>query len=432
MSLPAALSTLQPPLLDPAEAGSFARYTVLQRLPATAKRILQEGGVPSPMHRDNLMKLVEEIPDGLLRAPEHVDCSGMPMGGCRKGWAHFNHVWDQWAATRASSNWQEALPLICTEIYFYRRVLDATGYFREGESYLVDPFAGQKQASLTSALQSEALIQAVGEHWDAVQNPRNESRLRGLFQTLLLADLWSNQGDLALAPADLSNVDRASTISTSPTSRLMVDESAHALDQLLTCPSGLNGGARIDMVLDNSGIELLCDLLLADSLLAHELAQTVRLHVKGEPLFVSDAMPTDVASHVAALEGHTDARLAALGKRLSDGIGSGSLQIRSHMFWTTPRLFWEMPVSLASELREASLVLIKGDANYRRLIGDRRWNPLTPLAKVLRGWFPAPALVLRTFKAEVAVGLKKVSVPAVRFEGGQGRGILHGVSPGRP
>jgi len=60
----------------------------------------------------------------------------------------------------------------------------------------------------------------------------------------------------------------------------------------------------------------------------------VRLHAKGEPLFLSDAMPKDIAAHVAALEAAGDARVCELGARLSEHLAAGTLQIDSHQFWT--------------------------------------------------------------------------------------------------
>jgi hypothetical protein len=47
-------------------------------------------------------------------------------------------------------------------------------------------------------------------------------------------------------------------------------------------------------------------------------------------------------------------------------------------------------------------VLLKGDANYRRLVGDRRWPAATPM-EALTDYFPAPFAVLRTLKSEIVV-----------------------------
>jgi hypothetical protein len=49
-------------------------------------------------------------------------------------------------------------------------------------------------------------------------------------------------------------------------------------------------------------------------------------------------------------------------------------------------------------------VISKGDANYRRLLGDRHWAFTTPFEGIM-SYFSAPVLVLRTCKSNVMCGL---------------------------
>ena len=49
----------------------------------------------------------------------------------------------------------------------------------------------------------------------------------------------------------------------------------------------------------------------------------------------------------------------------------------------------------------SSMVFVKGDANYRRLLGDRKWATDTPFQDVV-SYFPVPICALRTLKAEVS------------------------------
>jgi hypothetical protein len=79
-------------------------------------------------------------------------------------------------------------------------------------------------------------------------------------------------------------------------------------------------------------------------------------------------------------------------------------------------------------------VLIKGDANYRRLVGDRRWPASTPM-EGLTGYFPAPFAVLRTMKSEIVVDLGEDQVQRLDGEDPQWRvngrrGILRLVASG--
>ena len=55
--------------------------------------------------------------------------------------------------------------------------------------------------------------------------------------------------------------------------------------------------------------------------------------------------------------------------------------------------------------RAADWVIVKGDANYRRLLGDAHWDPATPFDRAA-AYFPTPLVALRTLKSELIVGLQ--------------------------
>ena len=78
--------------------------------------------------------------------------------------------------------------------------------------------------------------------------------------------------------------------------------------------------------------------------------------------------------------------------------------MRTHPFWCAPLSFRHLPADLADELSHATVAILKGDLNYRRLVGDRAWAPTTPFTE-LTAYFPAPVAALRTLKSDVAVGL---------------------------
>jgi hypothetical protein len=50
------------------------------------------------------------------------------------------------------------------------------------------------------------------------------------------------------------------------------------------------------------------------------------------------------------------------------------------------------------------MVIFKGDANYRRVIGDALWPSEATIAEAT-SYFPAPLLLLRTMKSDAVVGL---------------------------
>jgi hypothetical protein len=162
---------------------------------------------------------------------------------------------------------------------------------------------------------------------------------------------------------------------------------------------------RIDFLLDNAGFELVCDLALVDYFLTADWVSSIRLHVKAHPTYVSDAMEKDVHHTIDFLRSQEHSSTKVSGQRLQSHLDSGRLQMRKNYFWTSPLDGWEMPALLRDELSKSDLVISKGDANYRRLLGDRHWSFTTPFGQIL-SYFPAPLLALRTLKSELVPGLQ--------------------------
>ncbi len=75
-----------------------------------------------------------------------------------------------------------------------------------------------------------------------------------------------------------------------------------------------------------------------------------------------------------------------------------------------------MPADLRAEFAAATVTVLKGDLNYRRLVGDRRWPPTTPFADVT-AYFPGPVAALRTLKSDVITGLTAETEEALEASG---------------
>ena len=197
---------------------------------------------------------------------------------------------------------------------------------------------------------------------------------QGLRPWLALA-LWGNQGDLSMWPGGADEQPDPGGAELS--SFLLVDDTEAAVDFLRP------GSRRVDFLMDNAGLELVSDLILVDVLLSSGSAQEIWLHVKNYPLFVSDALARDVRETVTTLAGSDDEATRMLGERLRGYLQSGQVLLRPHRFWTSPLPGWQMPPDLRATLAEADLVIGKGDANFRRLLGDRHWAFSSPLPLVL-------------------------------------------------
>lgn len=355
------------------EVGSFARHTIEHRLAPIVRLVITENDYP-PAIVQNLENLIAEIPEGSIRplkddgGPDVRDWQGYIEGFIGKNWLNLPFYW--------------------AEAYFYRRILETTDYFTNG----IDPFALQKTRALEIAL--ETLRSGSPEIKD--------------FPALLYLSLWGNRADLSLWPvggeeSGPSSIERDD-------SDLLVDDTARVTESIARFR-----GERIDVILDNAGLELIRDLQAIDFLFSSGVAEKITLHLKAHPTFVSDAMSKDVATTLESLANDSDASVSALGNRLRERAIDGRLKYRPDFFWNSPRHFSEMPDRLREELSLSRLVIIKGDANYRRLLGELH-RPFTTPLKAIASYFPAPFVALRSLKSEIVAGLQPSQVEELNRE----------------
>lgn len=379
-----------PPIIHTSEPGSFAHNTLKVRVPGILDETLALNDFPATI-TTALVGLRNEITDGAIRALQED--------------AADRWFWDAAVQPHIGASWLD-VPWYFAEAYVYRRLLEATQYFQPGPWQGFDPFAAKK----ATEWQPDAAPRAVDHMLDRLPRDPNSR-----FLALLQGSLWGNRADLSYeVSARLARQDRDG--SADQLDKLLIDDSPavwqhlaypdiqHAMllsrraeaDSETTVPS-------VALIADNAGTELLMDLALVDHLLSSGLASQVDLHLKPQPFFVSDATVRDVASGLRALaEGSQRTQLLA--QRLWSALDAGKLRLQTHWFYASSLFFSELPDDLYQRLSAVHLVIVKGDANYRRLLGDAHWPFTASFAEAI-GDFPAPMVALRTLKAELMVGL---------------------------
>ena len=109
--------------------------------------------------------------------------------------------------------------------------------------------------------------------------------------------------------------------------------------------------------------------------------------------------------------GEEEVAARAAGERWRRHLDDGRWACREDDFWAQPSPMWEMPGYLRSDMVDrCDLAFVKGDANYRRLLGDRQWDYSAPFRDVVGCYFPCPVCALRTLKAEVGCGMAREQV----------------------
>jgi uncharacterized protein with ATP-grasp and redox domains len=364
------------------DAGSFTEYTVTQRMPDIARRVIIENKFPTAINQ-SLEKLAAELPSGYLQPL--IDDTG----------ADFSD-WEKYLEPYKNQRWVD-IPWFVAETYFYRLILNITHYFKPGEWQGVDPFELQKVQGLETSIDSIMSLCTQLQQWLNESQQENQPSKSSLIALLYFA-LWGNRVDLSLWSA--FEDDRSRFNIQTQLNNILVDDT-FAVAKLLT----KSQDNCIDLVIDNAGFELICDLCLVDFVLGSGFANQVYLHLKPHPTFVSDAMIKDVHYTKDFLLQSSNIQVQSLGQRLTENLASGKLVLTEDYFSTSPLPFWEIPKTLKNELGKSNLMIVKGDANYRRLLGDRYWDFTTNFADIV-SYLPAPMVALRTLKSEVAAGLK--------------------------
>jgi uncharacterized protein with ATP-grasp and redox domains len=357
------------------EPGSWAHSTVTLRFPDIAQRVIEENSYPD--HIINAIQVIQdEIATGVIR---EIADQQTPDGD----------TWKEYSKPYLGKNWLE-VPWFFAEHYFYRRLMEAVEYFKTGE----DPFEYQK---------SQGLIQSLSEikiYTEFLQRSTISFNPSEIIRECIYYALWGNQADLSLWPADSPDSPKHSS-SDHLVAHLLADESSKIIRQLSDQSSS---DARVDIMLDNAGFELISDLGLADRLLELGFADRVVLHAKAHPTFVSDVIPSDITQAVEYLKPVDHLPTTSFGERLESALSSGKLSVRKDYFWNSPLPLWEYPDQLGAEWDESKLLISKGDANYRRILGDRVWDFTIGFDDAI-DFLPVPLGAIRTLKAEIALGL---------------------------
>ncbi|MER6349634.1 damage-control phosphatase ARMT1 family protein [Streptomyces sp. NPDC001595] len=360
--------TAAAPVLLADRPGSFPHGVLAERHPAIIRQV-RESFPYGPDRRRALDALLDSCTQGVVEPlPDDAPDRGR---------------WTDWGLDAyAGQSWFD-VPWLWSESYFYRRLLEAVGYFAAGPWQGVDPFRPAKLAEL-DAPDTDAELAAL----DALDDRPADDRSRALLH----GSLWGNRADLGF---------RLSAEGTDPAAAApgLVADDSDTLWSLLP-PSG---SGTLCLVADNAGRELVPDLLLIADLLDRGRVDRAVLYVKPYPYYVSDATPADVLDALRRLTA-APGTAAAYGRRLWSAMTDGRLTVRVHPFAAAPLPFARMPADLRAEFAAATVTVVKGDLNYRRLVGDRMWDPTTPFAE-LTAYFPGPVAALRTLKSEVICGL---------------------------
>jgi hypothetical protein len=302
-------------------------------------------------------------------------------------------------------------PMLFTECYVYRRL---NSFISNHKLFVTfDPFLEQKRASLHDSMESTQLL---ADHlFDVLPHSAQSTvDVRQECINFLELCLWGNKSDLSLSGGE--KVAQSSQLFQDllvNRSKILCNDSEQIWTFFERWRQNPDQARRLDLILDNAGFELICDLifllmLYQTGIMSHEKT-TVRFFVKQMPWFVSDTMEHDIQYTIKYLCAQTDRpSVRKLGEFVRNKFDQNRWQIVSEPYWTHPYDYSRMretDAKLYQDLSTSDLLLFKGDLNYRKLVGDIDWPFTTTFEAALRGFTPSNMISLRTIKFNPVVNL---------------------------
>lgn len=166
----------------------------------------------------------------------------------------------------------------------------------------------------------------------------------------------------------------------------------------------------IHIIVDNCGIELISDIMLGLYLLEKNKISTLYFHFNVLPIFVSDVVKSDIEDALKLIKGDgSDESRKELVEKYKKYRADRCIVESADVFWNMPIPFKNAPDKILHDKFNATstgLVIFKGDLNYRRLVGDRKWRIDSPLEEHIK-YITPPILILRSLKSNVLLGIDK-------------------------
>ncbi|GAW79513.1 hypothetical protein, conserved [Plasmodium gonderi] len=400
-----------PPILTCEKPNTMENDTIVRRIPQTILKGVEEHNEEYTKEKKIDGKLAK-IRDMFMNGDKHT----YEMLQCKEDITFWNFLLDYFIKKNmkvVNNSW------LFNEYYFYRYL--SCSYDFENSNY--DFFEYEKKDSINCNRNViEKICTCAKGLLEMYENKSSENAK--IFDIFFYFSLWSNQFDLSWNPTknkaeqhksdekDIKkktlrekkfyfDIDDINKLHDSMYLHKVLCNDVDILRRDITSKKW----TRFDIVLDNMGLEFITDLCLLHFL--NFYFDEMHIHVKKFPLFVSDTMAKDITYALDSLcNDEKYPNTVFMANKWKKFLDTQTWKIQEHVYWNLPLPYWVMPKTLVDELKKSSFVCFKGDANYRRCLGDLKFNFWHSHKNVL-GYFPVRIIALRCLKSPICCGVNR-------------------------
>ncbi|XP_045461993.1 damage-control phosphatase ARMT1-like isoform X1 [Harmonia axyridis] len=301
---------------------------------------------------------------------------------------------------------------VYAECYVYRRVWECFELSSRLNQF--DPYSYLKNEILTDSL---VLLKKMTKYVISLrENPSDDKYFD--FDKLVRMDMWSNKRDKPLKQEYVRDQLRNIRDIDADNAHILCNNSKAAWDLFQADISVMESNLIIDFILDGSGYELFQDFCLADYLTTYTPMAKIRFHAKTIPWFIWSTTENDIENLLNRMKQMTKIYIQSLVSKWINYFNDEKWQVVTRKFWCLPNDFSEMKSIdpwLYKTLEGSTLIIIKGDINYQKAVGNYNWNPETPLSRALEKFQPSNILFIRILKSDLVCGLDEVAAKRVEL-----------------
>ena len=295
------------------------------------------------------------------------------------------------------------VPFLLAEYYFYYYLLYLYHKKKNISDRIEDPYRAYKSNHLKDSSGRSNFDALLKEFRAAISSPAYTRQ-----DKLLIGCLNMNSIDLSQLEVNVKEFKKSN----------MPINDCKAFHNFITNELNVNGepdGGELvaHVITDNCGFELMSDILLGTYLLKSTRLTKVIYHVKRLPIFVSDTIMTDVDEAIGRLNSELE---GLIGYKICDEsqdrqvyecdtIPDKQISFEVDDCWHQEKLFKDVEQFLSWNTDETcALIIVKGDLNYRRLVGDFHWKSSEPIRDKV-SYIKKPLLIIRSLKSNVILGV---------------------------
>lgn len=288
------------------------------------------------------------------------------------------------------------IPFLVAEFYFYFYILYLYLIETKNNSK-TDPFWDTK-INKTAEWLAKGDNPTLRSYNSLLNSPKNDFRI---FRNALFHCVNTNSSDLSQLRLNHERVGN----------RLLIDNTKEIFNYLDKIPSS----KKIVYILDNCGEEFISDLLFACYLIKYCGYTEVECCVKELPIFVSDTTINDVEYVL----NHDKIKPFLKGGKYDNKTKclkylNGMIYFTSLEEWHKPKYFKDSEsFKQWNNDDNIGLIILKGDLNYRRLVGDKNYDYFDKIEDKM-DYAKKPILILRSLKSNVVLGIDKIDLNRVK------------------